>query len=332
MTDDKRPLVSLCVPMFNEEENVDCFFETITKAIEPLAAEYRFEIVVTDNHSTDATFEKLMVWAGRDGRIRVFRFSKNYGYQKSILTGYLQASGDAVIQLDCDLQDPPELISEFLAKWREGCRVVYGIRRTRQEGWLIHQMRRIFYRLVNFLSEEDLPLDVGDFRLIDRCVVDALGMMEDAQPYLRGTIAAMGFQQAGIPYDRRARERGESHFSFADLLNLALDGILNHSVMPLRLASFFGIAVSLVTLLAGLGYVAMRVFLDVQWPAGFTTLAALTLMGISVNALFLGIIGEYLGRIYKQVKRKPMVLIEHAYPPVEVPHDGGGAAQALLGK
>jgi dolichol-phosphate mannosyltransferase len=308
--------------MFNEEENVDCFFKTISTIVEQLEAEYRFEIVVTDNCSTDATFEKLMVWARKDARIKVLRFSKNYGYQKSILTGYLQASGDAMIQLDSDLQDPPELIGEFLAKWREGNRVVYGIRRTRQEGWIIHQFRRIFYRLVNFLSEEDLPLDVGDFRLIDRCIVDALGRMEDAQPYLRGTIAAMGFKQVGIPYDRRARARGESHFSLSDLLNLALDGILNHSVMPLRLASFFGIAVSLVTLLAGLGYVATRIFLNVEWPAGFTTLAALTLMGMSVNALFLGIIGEYLGRIYKQVKRKPIVLIEHTFQLTQEHHNG----------
>jgi len=323
MTDHKRPLVSLCVPMFNEEENVDYFFETVAKIIAPLEVEYRFEIVVTDNHSTDATFENVMAWARRDERIKLSRLSKNYGYQKSILTGYLQASGDALIQLDCDLQDPPELIGEFLGKWREGYRVVYGIRRTRQEGWGIHQLRRVFYRLVSFLSEEELPLDVGDFRLIDRCIVEALRTMEDAQPYLRGTIAAMGFEQVGIPYDRRARERGETHFSFADLLNLALDGILNHSVMPLRLASFFGIAVSLVTLLAGLSYVIMRIFFDTQWPAGFTTLTALTLTGISVNALFLGIIGEYIGRIYRQVKRKPMVLIEHAWPPVQESRRGG---------
>lgn len=308
-----NPLISLCVPMFNEEESVDHFFKSIFEIIKLLEDEYRFEIIVTDNHSTDTTFEKLKKWSNTDCRIKIYRLSKNYGYQKSILTSYLKASGDAAIQLDCDLQDPPELIVEFLSKWREGYQVVYGVRRTRQEGIGIHLLRRLFYRIVNSLSEDNLPTDAGDFRLIDRCILNALGGLDDAQPYLRGTIAAMGFKQVAIPYDRRSREYGQSHFSFLDLLSLALDGILNHSVIPLRLASIFGVIVSLLSLFMALGYMLTRFLFGLQWPAGFATQTILILFSASINALFLGIIGEYIGRIYKQVKRTQLVLIEQSY-------------------
>lgn len=303
--------------MFNEEESVDYFFTSVLEILKSIEDEYRFEIIVTDNHSTDTTFEKLKKWSNSDQRIKIYRLAKNYGYQKSILTSYLKASGDAAIQLDCDLQDPPELIVEFLSRWREGYKVVYGVRQTRQEGSGINLLRRLFYRLVNYLSEDNLPTDAGDFRLIDRCILNALEGLDDAQPYLRGTIAAMGFKQLAIPYDRRSREYGKSHFSFLDLLNLALDGILNHSVIPLRLASIFGIIVSLLSSLMALGYILSKFLFGLQWPSGFATQTILILFSASINALFLGIIGEYIGRIYKQVKCTQTVLIEQSYPSQE---------------
>ena len=305
-----RKLVSLIIPVFNEDGNVGPLYEAVTPIIKQCEDRYDFELIFTDNHSTDGTFSKLSELRDRDRRVRVFRFSRNFGYQKSILTGYLKARGDALIQLDCDLQDPPELIPEFLKRWEEGCAVVYGIRRSRKESAVLHYVRKLFYRLANYLSEDELPVDAGDFRLIDKKVVDILRQVDDAQPYLRGMIAAMGFRQEGIPYDRRNRERGTSNFRFKDLVGLAIDGILNHSIVPLRLATYFGVSISIITIIAIAAYSSARLLFGINWPAGFTTLAVLTLAGISVNALFLGVIGEYLGRIYQQVKKRPLIIIE----------------------
>ena len=306
----KKKLISIVIPVFNEEENIYPLYNALIPIIQKCAFFYNFELVFTDNNSSDSTFEKLNELSQSDTRIRVFRFSRNFGYQKSILTGYLKASGDAIIQLDCDLQDPPELIPEFLKYWEEGCAVVYGIRISRQENIFIQFCRKFFYRVANFLSEDNLPLDAGDFRLIDRKIVDILRLNEDMQPYLRGMISNMGYKQRGINYHRHSRIRGKSNFSIHELFGLALDGILNHSIIPLRLASFFGILVSILTFLGIIGYGIAKLMFGINWPVGFTTLTILILAGISMNALFLGIIGEYLGRIFQQVKKKPLVIIE----------------------
>jgi glycosyltransferase involved in cell wall biosynthesis len=307
---ESRKLITILVPVFNEEQNIEPLYEALQPVLGQLSDRYDFEILFTDNHSTDATFPAIERLAARDPRVRALRFSKNFGFQRSILTGYMQARGDAAVQIDCDLQDPPELILEFVKKWEEGHRVVYGIRSSRKEGWAMNATRRVFYRLIDSLSEDDLPLDAGDFRLVDRRVLDELKTVDDYQPYLRGTVAALGFSQVGIPYDRSERVRGESKFSFGELVGLALDGILNHSVVPLRIATYLGLAVSVVTLVAVVGYAAGRLFFGANWPPGFATVIVLILASLSLNALFLGIIGEYLGRIYKQVKRRPLTIIE----------------------
>jgi dolichol-phosphate mannosyltransferase len=309
-TAQSRPLISIVVPVFNEELNIGPFYETVSRQIEPLSGVYDFEFVFTDNHSTDATFTLLRELTQRDQRVHAYRFSRNFGYQRSIMTGYSRARGDAAIQLDVDLQDPPELIGRFLEEWRGGADVVYGIRIKRQEPWLINIQRVLFYRLIDRLSEEKIPVDAGDFRLISRRVIDLLKSFDDAQPYLRGTIATLGFKQVGIPYNRNARVRGESKFPFSKLVALAMDGILNHSVVPLRLSTYFGLAVSAITLISILGYAAAKIIFGSQWPAGFATLAALILASISINAMLLGIIGEYLGRMYRQLKRQPLTIIE----------------------
>jgi glycosyltransferase involved in cell wall biosynthesis len=310
------PLISLVVPAFNEEMNIGPFYGAVCKVTDSLSGRYRFEFVFTDNHSTDRTPEILRELAKTDSRVRAYRFSKNFGYQASIMSGYLMTEGDAAIQLDCDLQDPPELIPVFLKNWEEGHDVVYGIRQERQEGFWITSVRRTFYRLIGALSEDRLPNDAGDFRLVSRRIIEELKRIEDAQPYIRGTIATLGFSQIGIPYTRNRRERGESKFSFLDLLVLALDGILNHSIIPLRIATFVGLTVFCVTLLLMLVYVIGRLFFGQSWPAGFTTLVLLVLAGISLNAMFFGISGEYLGRIYKQVKRRPLTIVEERIPPL----------------
>jgi glycosyltransferase involved in cell wall biosynthesis len=310
MSDVSRPLISIVVPVFNEELNVMPFYEAVSAVLAPLDSSYRFEFVFTDNHSSDNTFSLLKTLATLDARVRAYRFSRNFGYQRSIMTGYSRALGDAAVQLDVDLQDPPELVARFLSEWQLGADVVYGVRIQRQEPWFVNMQRTIFYRLIDRLSEEKIPVDAGDFRLISRRVIDLLKSFEDAQPYLRGTIATMGFKQVGIPYARNARLRGESKFPFSKLVSLALDGILNHSTVPLRLSTFFGLFVSVVTLAGIVLYTAVKLILHSEWPAGFATLAALSLASISINAMLLGIIGEYLGRMYHQMKKQPLTIIE----------------------
>lgn len=307
---DARKCVSLVVPVYNEEENVEAFYRETRGVMQSLAPKYDYEFVFTDNHSSDRTFELLRQLAASDPRVRVLRFSRNYGYQRSILTGYQNASGDAAIQLDCDGQDPPELIPEFLRQWEGGFEVVYGVRRSRQEGWLINVARKAFYRLIDLLSEDKLPYDSGDFRLVGRRVLDELRRLNDCHPYLRGFIATLGFSQLGVPYDRRARTRGESKFSLAALTRLAVDGILSQSTVPLRVATICGAAVSALTLLACVAYLTAKLVFRLDWPAGFATTTILILASTSINAIFLGIIGEYLGRIYQQLKKPPHVVVE----------------------
>jgi glycosyltransferase involved in cell wall biosynthesis len=322
MTDTRKKCISIVVPVFNEEDNVLSLYNTVTEVMSSLSDQYDHELIFTDNHSTDSTYDKLAQLAKADKRIQVYRFSRNFGYQRSIITGYLKARGDAAVQLDCDMQDPPQMIPEFVRLWNQGYQVVYGVRRFRQENRGITLIRKVFYRLINMLSEDHLPLDAGDFRLVDRSVLNELKNMDDSQPYLRGTIAAMGFRQIGIPYDRAKRTRGESKFSFGDLLGLAVDGILNHSIVPLRIATYTGLVVSTLTFFAMVVYLTGKFFLGQNWPAGFATTTVLLLLSISLNALFLGIIGEYLGRIYKQVKKRPLTIIEKHIRDGNVLHGG----------
>ncbi|ADB19154.1 glycosyl transferase family 2 [Pirellula staleyi DSM 6068] len=306
-----KKLISIVVPVFNEELNVRSCYDQVVELFQSLCARYDLELIFTDNHSSDRTFAILQEIAAEDSRVMAIRFSKNFGYQRSILTGYLRAHGEAVIQLDCDLQDPPALIVEFLDQWERGYQVVYGVRRKRKEGAGISLLRQIFYRGLNWLSDEPLPIDAGDFRLVDRVIVEQLRELDDASPYLRGQIASMGFRQLGITYDRSARQLGESKFRFRDLARLAIDGLINHSTVPLRLGTYVSQLVFVAACLIMLTYVAARLTIGAQWPAGFTTLAVLVLCSTSINALLLGIQGEYISRIYKQVRKGPITIIEN---------------------
>lgn len=307
-------LISIVIPVYNEASNIPALYERIRGVADGLADSYRFEFLFTDNHSTDDTFAIIAGLAAGDDRIRCLRFSRNFGFQKSILTGYLAARGDAAIQIDADLQDPPELIPRFLELWEQGNAVVYGIRKKRKEGRLVTTCRSAFYRVLNLVSPDELPPDAGDFRLVDRRILEALREVDDYHPYLRGLIASFGFEQAGVEYERDARISGSSKFGFWRLVGLATDGLLLHSVVPLRIATGVAFVLSLLMLI-GIGiYTYGRLVLDQPWPTGFATLAILIMTGIILNALFLGVIGEYLARIFQQVKKRPITLVEAEIP------------------
>lgn len=305
-------LVSVLVPVFNEEANVERAYDRITAVFDGLP-DCACEIIFTDNHSTDRTAALLRDLAARDDRVRVVRFARNYGYQRSLLVAYQRARGDCSVQIDCDLQDPPELIPHMLDLWRQGHQVVYGVRRTLPDGAAVAMVRRLFYVAVNALSEDDLPLDAGEFRLVDARLLRELRKVRDTSPYLRGLISAMGFSQVGFAYDRAARVAGTSKFPFHKMLGLAMDGVLNHSLVPLRVASAVGLIVGMTTMLLILGYLAGRLVFGQHWPAGFATTTMLLLLGITLNALFLGIIGEYLGRIFQQAKVRASPIVEAEY-------------------
>lgn len=309
VANDDKTLVSVLVPAYNEEDNVELAYEAIAKIFERLP-DYDYEIIFTDNHSTDRTFDILQQIARKDKKVKVIRFSRNFGYQRSLLCGYKAASGACSIQLDCDLQDPPKLIPEMLKLWRMDHQVVYGIRRSLPDGFVVRMLRRGFYRFIRKISDDDLPVNVGEYRLCDRRILDELRKVHDTTPYLRGLISSMGFSQIGIEYDRADRVAGESKFPLRSMISLAVDGLLNHSLLPLRLASYSGIIIGLLTMFLSFVYIVGRVFFGQNWPAGFATTTILLLMSISINAIFMGILGEYIGRLFIQSRTDADPIIE----------------------
>ncbi len=309
--------ISLIIPCYNEEDNVGQVYREVCRVWKDELSAYELELLFIDDHSSDRTFELLNEIAQKDHRVLVLRLSRNFGHQRAIFSGMKQATGDAAVQLDCDLQDPPALLPEFIRKWEEGYHVVYGIRQHREESWLMQRLRHAGYGIINLLSEASLPPDAGDFRLIDRTIIDALRRLDDDQFYLRGAIAAMGFRQTGIPYNRPARHAGKSKYSLWKLLKLAVNGILDHSVVPLRAAIWTGLAVSFTSMVLLVVYLLSWKLGIGNWPRGFATTTLLILFSIGINALFLGIIGEYLGRIYRVLKKSSRIHIEErvTHPP-----------------
>ncbi|MCK0143093.1 glycosyltransferase family 2 protein [Aliiroseovarius sp. F20344] len=302
-------LISILIPALNEEANVRRAYDRVLTVFEDLDG-YEPEIIFTDNHSDDDTFLILSEIAQNDPNVRVIRFSKNVGYQASVLTGYRAARGACAIQLDCDLQDPPELIPHMLDLWKQGHQVVYGVRRSLPDGRITAFARRFFYALIDRISEDNLPRNAGEFRLTDRRILDELKRVDDRSPYVRGLISGMGFSQIGFEYDRQARLEGETKFPFRAMLSLAIDGLINHSLLPLRLASYISLLVGLGTFLLMMFYIIAKLVFGQDWPAGFATTTVLLLLSMTLNAMFLGILGEYIGRIFIQSKNLHQPLIE----------------------
>jgi polyisoprenyl-phosphate glycosyltransferase len=304
-----KQLISVIVPVFNEQDNVRRSYDAITAEFARMEG-VELELIYTDNHSTDATFDRLSELAHADQRVKVIRFARNFGFNRSILTGYRVARGDAAIQIDCDLEDPPSVFHDFIRLWRQGHDVVIGLRAQRREGRLMVALRKAFYRFLDRISETPQQTDAGDFRLVDRRILDQLRQIEDAQPYVRGLISELAYNQTGVTYQRNAREYGESKFPLRELVRLGLQGVYAHSTVPLRMATYIGIAIALATAALTGVYVLGRLFWPQEWPRGFATTTVLILFGISLNALFLGVIGEYVARIYQQVRLRPTVVVE----------------------
>jgi polyisoprenyl-phosphate glycosyltransferase len=315
----KKSLISIVVPVFNEEENVARAYEAICAEMNK-RKDVTFEIIFTDNHSTDSTFEILQDLAARDKCVKVLRFARNFGFNRSILVGYRHARGNAAIQIDCDLEDPPSLFHDFIRLWHEGHDVVVGLRTHRAENWIMAFARKAYYRFLDVISETHHQMDAGDFRLVDKSILDQIKYIDDAQPYVRGLISEFAVNQGGIAYSRNRRKYGKSKFPLRQLISLGLDGVYAHSTVPLKIATYIGLGIALsAALITGI-YIVGRLLAPEDWPAGFATTTVLILFGISLNALFLGIIGEYIARIYQQVRRRPTVIYEKVLN-IDIPSD-----------
>jgi dolichol-phosphate mannosyltransferase len=309
MASSKRKLVSICIPVLNESENVEPLYERLRVVATSLEVKYSFEFIFTDNHSSDNTWEKIRILGVRDDRIKGLRFTSNVGFQESILANLAQASGLVMIQIDADLQDPPEMINEFLSEWENGFKVVYGIRTSRGESSLSNSIRKLGYRVISKISNHPIPIDVGDFRLIDKEVRDKLLQSKVPRPYIRGMIASFGLQEKGIEYSRKERQANDSKFPIKSVFQLGLDGIFNHSSWPLRFSTFSGIFILVGSLGLSVYYLSLKIFSDAL-PQGLASIHILVLFGIGMNALFLGVIGDYLNRIYVILRNEPRYIVE----------------------
>jgi polyisoprenyl-phosphate glycosyltransferase len=297
-------LLTVVAPVLDEEDTLDAFYERVRDAI----GEVGFELVLVDDGSKDGTPRILDRLADRDPRVRVIHLSRNFGYQAAVTAGLDHARGDAVVTIDADLQDPPELIGELLERWRSGADVVYAVRRERRgESRLKLTTARWFSRLFRRLAEVDIPPNAGDYRLLDRRVVEALREMPERNRFLRGMTVWVGYTQSSVPYDRDPRYAGSTRYRWRTLLKISFDAISSFSYTPLQIATVMGFVVSGLAFL-GLPYVVVNRLLGFYVEGVSTLLFAFLFIG-GVQLITLGIIGEYLSRIYDEVKRRPLYLV-----------------------
>lgn len=308
------PLLSLVVPVFNEEETVDLFLATVVPLLE--RGGIRFELVFVNDGSLDDTFAHLFQRSRDDKRIRIVNLSRNFGKEAALTAGIDHARGDILVPMDIDLQDPPELIGAFIARWREGYDIVYGIRATRHAdtpakrvsaGW--------FYRVFNSMSPVRIPPNVGDFRLVDRRAVEVLRQLPERNRFMKGLFAWVGFNSVGVPYERPERVAGTTKFNLWRLWNFAIDGLVSFSTAPLRAWFYVGLVIATVAVFYALFIVTRVLIWGVDTPGYASLLIAILLMG-AIQLLSLGIIGEYLGRLFVEVKGRPIYVVEGVYEDV----------------
>jgi glycosyltransferase involved in cell wall biosynthesis len=299
-------LVSVVTPCFNEEASVREMYQAIREIFAKLP-QYRYEHIFIDNASTDRTAAILRELAGADQHVKVILNARNFGHVRSGYYALLQARGDAVVALACDFQDPPELIPEFLSRWVAGARVVLGVKESSDESGLFYLLRDRYYRLLSRIADIELVKQSTGFGCFDQSVIVALNRIDDPYPYFRGLIADIGFTPAVVPYRQPARKRGISSQNFYTLYDLAFLGIVNHSKIPLRLATMSGFALAVLSLLVAIGYLAYKLMFWEQFTVGIAPILIGFFFLTSVQLFFIGIVGEYIGSIYTHVRKHPHV-------------------------
>ena len=313
-------MISIVIPIYNEEDNLPNLHKRLTEAA-PLWKE-DYEVLLVDDGSIDSSIDLMMEICRKDSHFRIVKLSRNFGHQAAISAGIKVSKGKAVVIMDGDLQDPPEELPRFLEKWRKGYHVVYAIRRHRKESFLKRICYSVFYRLLKIASDIQIPLDSGDFCVMDRKVVNVLNNeMAEQSRFVRGLRAYAGFKQIGVEYERAERYAGTVKYTFGKLLKLALDGLFDFSTLPLKFATFLGIFISLPSFLIGVFFIIHRIFdfkvlgYSPSDTPGLASLAVGMFFLGGVMLLILGIMGEYLARIYFEVKRRPFYIIEEIINP-----------------
>lgn len=305
------PNLSLVIPIWNEEDVIPELYRRVVEIMERTRESW--ELICINDGSSDRSLELLLELHQQDSRLKIINFSRNFGHQIAITAGADFAEGDAVIVMDADLQDPPEVVLRMIEHWRAGYEVVYAVRKSRQgETRFKLWSAGIFYRLLKRITDIDIPVDTGDFRLMDRRVVIAMRALREQHRFMRGLSSWVGFKQIGIEYERAERYAGETKYSLGKMVRLAVSAITSFSYLPLQLATFTGFILAALSLLGIILTVILRLSGINALEGQATTLVSVLFLG-GVQLIFLGIIGEYLGRIYDEVKHRPLYLISHAY-------------------
>ncbi|MBF8280581.1 MAG: Glycosyltransferase [Candidatus Magasanikbacteria bacterium] len=305
-------MISVIIPVYNEEACLKDTHNRLVAALEPLQMEWEF--IYVDDGSWDASWEIIKELAAADNRVRAVSFSRNFGHQTAVSAGVDFAHGDAAVVIDADLQDPPEVIPEFIKKWREGYEVVYGVRQKRKESFLKKTAYAAFYRFLKRIAYIEIPLDSGDFALMDKKVLDQLRVMPERHRFVRGLRSWIGFRQIGIPYERAARFAGEPKYTVQKLIKLAYDGIISFSFFPLRVVTISGFIVSGSAFFSIFVVLYFRLFTDKSIP-GFASLAIIVLFLGGVQLLGIGFVGEYITRIFDEVKQRPRYIVRELVNP-----------------
>jgi dolichol-phosphate mannosyltransferase len=305
-----KPTYSIIAPIYNELENIPELYRRVKEVMD--STQEPWELILVDDGSTDGSTSALRELAKKDNCIRPVIFARNFGHQVAVTAGLDYSRGDAVVIIDADLQDPPELILEMAKKWKEGYEVVYAVRAEREgESWFKLWTASLFYRLIYRITDVKIPLDTGDFRLMDRNVVDVMNSMRERHRFLRGMSAWVGFKQIGVEYKRAARKAGETKYPFRKMFRLALNAITSFSYLPLQVATFFGFASAGIAIIAIPFVVYMRITGSQAFFGQATTLIAVLFLG-GVQLISLGILGEYIGRLYDEAKGRPLYIVRDA--------------------
>lgn len=302
------PTVTIAIPLLNEEDSV----ALLLKRVLALSGRRDFdvkEIIFVDDGSTDRTFELLAVASKKDDRIKVISFSRNFGHQVAVSAALDHARSDAVVIIDGDLQDPPEAIPLFVAKWREGFGIVYGVRKSRSDGVIKKSVAALFYRMLRKIADINIPIDSGDFSLLDRKVVDVLKRMPERSRYIRGLRAWSGFKSAGVEFERDARHAGKSKYTFKKMIDLATSGIIGFSTVPLRIAAYIGFMMALLSVIGGIVVFIEWLIGDQSLVRGWASIMLAFFFVSGVQLFILGIMGEYIGRVYIEVQARPLYIV-----------------------
>lgn len=308
----KNVEISIVAPCYNEAKGLQEFVMRTNEVLKKLKTSY--ELIIVNDGSRDESLMVAVKLSKEFPNLKVVNLSRNFGHQVAVTAGMDMAIGKAVVLIDADLQDPPETISTMIEKWREGFDVVYAQRRTREgETFFKLQTAKFFYRLLSRISKVNIPVDTGDFRLMDRKVVDALRQLRESHRFIRGLVSWTGFTQTPVLYDRKPRFAGETHYPLRKMILFSLDAITSFSVLPLRLLTFLGISIVLCAVLFSLYVLVVKIIDPGYFLAGFPTIVLLILFFGGIQLLSLGIIGEYVGRIYEEIKRRPLYFVDSVY-------------------